>query len=428
MPVIIDEKQKLIPISTIESEVSGIIKVPKGNLLFNIASTIKAVETKNNDTTSIDSLPYGSVYSKTKIFSVNALTGEVGDGTGAYSVARNNKFAYGDSKGDTGRKKGAKGKSYTAYSPIAILTDEDFEKMFKFRNVNGKNTYFTDTDVIMNTTVVNTDGSGDLEHDGEIAYLRDYGYLSSKADGTRGDGLKIPVQLVGVQRVASLAQLYDIACIVKYANGNISYDKLSKKQQSLIGQNNREAALKYVESILGEFSLDLGQSSDNDKQNEISRSNFAALRDTYRLMTVGASSKLLNALYLTFSDSSIQNGELQSQFEQNIFRLIQTKVKAKTGYGNISQAGIVVTFANGNTAKKRYFVYYDANDSCYKIKAGTSEDSFDESSIINTVQSKGWQFGKQMDTTFAKIIDAINKAEGDPNAGYHRDFTTENLK
>ena len=91
-------------------------------------------------------------------------------------------------------------------------------------------------------------------------------------------------------------------------------------------------------------------------------------------MTVGASSKLLNALYLTFSDSSIQNGELQSQFEQNIFRLIQTKVKAKTGYGNISQAGLVVTFADGSAAKKRYFVYYDANDSCYKIKAGTKNN------------------------------------------------------
>ena len=428
LPVIIDEKQKLIPISTIESEVSGIIKVPKGNLLFNIASTIKAVKTDNDDITSIDSLPYGSVYSGTKIFSVNSLTGEVGDGTGAYSVVRNNTFAYGDPKGDTGRKKGAKGKSYTAYSPIAILTDKDFETMFKFRNVNGKNTYFTDTDVIMDATVINTDGSGNLGHKEEISYLRDCGHLSSKADGTNGDKLKIPVQLVGVQRVISLAQLYDIACIVKYANGNISYDKLSKKQQSLIGQNNRVEALKYVESVLGEFSLDLGQSADKAEQNEISRSNFAALRDTYRLMTVGASSKLLNALYLTFSDSSIQNGELQSQFEQNIFRLIQTKTKAKTGYGNISQAGLVVTFADGSAAKKRYFVYYDANDSCYKIKAGTSEDSFDESSIINTVQSKGWQFGKQMDTTFAKIVDAINKAEGNPNAGYHRDFTTENLK
>ena len=428
LPVIIDEKQKLIPISTIESEVSGIIKVPKGNLLFNIASTIKEIKTKKDDITSIDSLPYGSVYSKTKIFSVNTLTGEVGDGTGAYSVARNNEFAYGDSKGNTGRKKGAKGKSYTAYSPIAILTDEDFEKMFKFRNVNGKNTYFTDTDVIMDATVISTDGSEDLEHDGKISYLRDYGYLSSKADGTSGDGLKIPVQLVGVQRIASLAQLYDISCIVKYANGNISYDKLSKKQQSLIGQNNRVDALKYVESILGKFSLDLGQSADKAEQNEISRNNFIALRDKYRLMTVGASSNLLNALYLTFSDSSIQNGELQSQFEQNIFRMIQTKTKAKTGYGNISQAGLVVTFADGSAAKKHYFVYYDSGDSCYKIKAGTGKDSFEEGKIINTVESKGWQFGKQMDTTFAKIIEAINNAKGNPNAGYHRNFTTENLK
>lgn len=428
LPVIIDEKQKLIPISTIESEVSGIIKVPKGNLLFNIASTIKKIKTKNDDITSIDSLPYGSVYSKTKVFSVNSLTGEVGDGTGAYSVARNNTFAYGDPKGNTGKKKGAKGKSYTAYSPIAILTDEDFEKMFKFRNVNGKNTYFTDTDVIMDATVISTDGSEDLEHNGEISYLRDYGYLSSKADGTRGDGLKIPVQLVGVQRIASLAQLYDISCIVKYANGNISYDKLSKKQQSLIGQNNRVDALKYVESILGKFSLDLGQSADKAEQNEISRNNFIALRDKYRLMTVGASSNLLNALYLTFSDSSIQNGELQSQFEQNIFRMIQTKTKAKTGYGNISQAGLVVTFADGSAAKKHYFVYYDSGDSCYKIKAGTGKDSFEEGKIINTVESKGWQFGKQMDTTFAKIIEAINNAKGNPNAGYHRNFTTENLK
>lgn len=416
LPVVIDGKQKLIPISTIESEVNGIIKVPKGNLLFSIASTVKAIKTDNDETTSIDSLPYGAVYSGTKILSVNNLTGEVGDGTGAYRVSRNQEFAKHN------------GQSYTVYSPIAILTDDDFEQVFKFRKVNGKNTYFANTDVEMDATVVSTDGSGNLGHKGEISYLHGYGQLSTKADGTEGDELKIPVQLVGVQRVASLAQLYDVACIVKYANGNISYDKLSKKQQSLIGENNRVAALKYVESILGEFSLDLGQSADKAEQNEISRSNFAKLRDKYRLMAKGASSKLLNALYLTFIDSSIQNGDLQSQFEQNIFRMIQTKTKAKSGYGNISQAGIEITFANGSDAKKRYFVYYDSEDSCYKIKAGTGKYSFDESKTIATVESKGWHFGKQMDITFAQIIEAINNANGDPNAGYHYDFTTENLK
>ena len=416
LPIIIDGKQKLIPISTIESEVNGIIKVPKGNLLFSIASTVKAIKTDNDEIISIDSLPYGAVYSGTKILSVNNLTGEVGDGTGAYRVSRNQEFAKHN------------GQSYTVYSPIAILTDEDFEQVFKFRKVNGKNTYFIDTDVEMDATVVSTDGSGNLGHKGEISYLRSQGRLGTKADGTIGDELKIPVQLVGVQRVASLAQLYDIACIVKYANGNISYDKLSKKQQSLIGENNRVAALKYVESILGEFSLDLGESADKAEQNEISRSNFAKLRDKYRLMAKGASSKLLNALYLTFTDSSVQNGDLQSQFEQNIFRMIQTKTKAKSGYGNISQAGIEITFANGSDAKKRYFVYYDSEDGCYKIKVGTGKYSFDESKIIATVESKGWRFGKQMDITFAQIIEAINNADGDPNAGYHHDFTTENLK
>lgn len=416
LPIVIDNKQKLIPISTIESEVNGIIKVPKGNLLFSIASTVKAIKTDNDEITSIDSLPYGAVYSGTKILSINNLTGEVGDGTGAYRVSRNQEFAKHN------------GQSYTVYSPIAILTDEDFEQVFKFRKVNSKNTYFTDTDVEMDATIVSKDGSGNLGHKGEISYLRGQGHLGTKADGTVGDELKLPVQLVGVQRVASLAQLYDVACIVKYANGNISYDKLSKKQQSLIGENNRVAALKYVESILGEFSLDLGQSADKAEQNEISRSNFAKLRDKYRLMAKGASSKLLNALYLTFTDSSIQNGDLQSQFEQNIFRMIQTKTKAKSGYGNISQAGIEITFANGSDAKKRYFVYYDSEDSCYKIKAGTGKYSFDESKTIATVESKGWHFGKQMDITFAQIIEAINNANGDPNAGYHHDFTTENLK
>lgn len=416
LPIVIDNKQKLIPISTIESEVNGIIKVPKGNLLFSIASTVKAIKTDNDEITSIDSLPYGAVYSGTKILSINNLTGEVGDGTGAYRVSRNQEFAKHN------------GQSYTVYSPIAILTDEDFEQVFKFRKINSKNTYFTDTDVEMDATIVSKDGSGNLGHKGEISYLRGQGHLGTKADGTVGDELKLPVQLVGVQRVASLAQLYDVACIVKYANGNISYDKLSKKQQSLIGENNRVAALKYVESILGEFSLDLGQSADKAEQNEISRSNFAKLRDKYRLMAKGASSKLLNALYLTFTDSSIQNGDLQSQFEQNIFRMIQTKTKAKSGYGNISQAGLEVTFANGSDAKKRYFVYYDSEDSCYKIKAGTGKYSFDESKTIATVESKGWHFGKQMDITFAQIIEAINNANGDPNAGYHHDFTTENLK
>ena len=416
LPVIIDGKQKLIPISTIESEVNGIIKVPKGNLLFSIASTVKAIKTDSDEITSIDSLPYGAVYSGTKILSINNLTGEVGDGTGAYRVSRNQEFAKHN------------GQSYTVYSPIAILTDEDFEQVFKFRKVNGKNTYFTDTDVEMDATIVSTDGSGNLGHKGEISYLRSQGRLGTKVDGTVGDELKLPVQLVGVQRIASLAQLYDITCIVKYANGNISYDKLSKKQQSLIGENNRVAALKYVESILGEFSLDLGQSADKAEQNEISRSNFAKLRDKYRLMAKGASSKLLNALYLTFTDSSVQNGDLQSQFEQNIFRMIQTKTKAKSGYGNISQAGLEITFANGSDAKKRYFVYYDSGDGCYKIKAGTGKYSFDESRIIATVESTGWHFGKQMDITFAQIIEAINNANGDPNAGYHHDFTTENLK
>lgn len=416
LPIVIDNKQKLIPISTIESEVNGIIKVPKGNLLFSIASTIKAIKTDNDEITSIDSLPYGAVYSGTKILSINNLTGEVGDGTGAYRVSRNQEFAKHN------------GQSYTVYSPIAILTDEDFEQVFKFRKVNGKNTYFTDTDVEMDATIVSKDGSGNLGHKGEISYLRGQGHLGTKADGTVGDELKLPVQLVGVQRVASLAQLYDVACVVKYANGNIPYEKLSKKQQSLIGENNRVAALKYVESILGEFSLDLGQSADKAEQNEISRSNFAKLRDKYRLMAKGASSKLLNALYLTFTDSSVQNGDLQSQFEQNIFRMIQTKTKAKSGYGNISQAGLEITFANGSDAKKRYFVYYDSGDSCYKIKAGTGKYSFDESRTIATVESKGWHFGKQMDITFAQIIEAINNANGDPNAGYHHDFTTENLK
>lgn len=416
LPIVIDNKQKLIPISTIESEVNGIIKVPKGNLLFSIASTVKAIKTDNDEITSIDSLPYGAVYSGTKILSINNLTGEVGDGTGAYRVSRNQEFAKHN------------GQSYTVYSPIAILTDEDFEQVFKFRKVNGKNTYFTDTDVEMEATIVSKDGSGNLGHKGEISYLRGQGHLGTKADGTVGDELKLPVQLVGVQRVASLAQLYDVACVVKYANGNIPYEKLSKKQQSLIGENNRVAALKYVESILGEFSLDLGQSADKAEQNEINRSNFAKLRDKYRLIAKGASSKLLNALYLTFTDSSIQNGDLQSQFEQNIFRMIQTKTKAKSGYGNISQAGLEVTFANGSDAKKRYFVYYDSGDSCYKIKAGTGKYSFDESKTIATVESKGWHFGKQMDITFAQIIEAINNANGDPNAGYHHNFTTENLK
>ena len=88
----------------------------------------------------------------------------------------------------------------------------------------------------------------------------------------------------------------------------------------------------------------------------------------------------------------------------------------------------LITFADGSGAKKRYFVYYDSEDSCYKIKAGVGKYSFDENKIINTVESKGWRFGKQMDVTFAQIVEAINNADGNPNAGYHRDFTTENLK
>ena len=455
-PVIINDQQKLIPISEINQRVEGIITVPRGKQLFKLVKAIEFLKGNKNSSGEflISSFNYGTTYSGTKVFAPEKEAPDIGtlDESSVYSTYKQRVF----------RKKSI-GRSYTVWSPIDILTDEDLESVFYYRkSKTGTNLAYTSTEIDQMPTFtieevkyykaleeLNTKFDKkeiDWEtYSNELKKLNDETseYAKQKIEnakhGTnsflelsplRTISPKAPVTLVGTKRVASLADLYNIVCIERFVLGSIEYKDLSDTQRSKFAGNSKDAAEMYLRQFIGGFNLNKTGSADEAEQRKIQAENFQKLRGIYRLLPDGSAKYLLNAFYLTFNDDSFDpDKKMRYIFETNVLRLIQTKTIAQTGTQAGIRSGLKVTMSNGRGKenKKTYLVLYDAAESKYKIYGqAINSNLFYKEKPIASITGVGYEKGKTLTTRLSDIVQAINNSLD--NGGVKVEFNESNIK
>lgn len=455
-PVVVNDKQKLIPISEVNQRVEGIITVPRGKQLFKLVKAIEFLKGSKDSSGEflISSFNYGTTYSGTKVFAPEKEAPDIGtlDESSVYSTYKQRVF----------RKKST-GRSYTVWSPIDILTDEDLESVFYYRkNRIGTNLAYTSTEIDqmpaftieevkyykaleeLNTKLDKKEITWEKYSD-ELKKLNDETseYAKQKIEnakhGTnsflelsplRTISPKAPVSLVGTKRIASLADLYDIVCIERFVLGSIEYKDLSDTQKSKFAGNSKDAAEMYLRQFIGGFNLNKTGSADESEQRKIQAENFQKLRGIYRLLPDGSAKHLLNAFYLTFNDDSFDpDKKMRYIFETNVLRLIQTKAIAQTGTQAGIRSGLKVTMSNGRGKenKKTYLVLYNAAESKYEIYGqATNSNLFYKEKPIASITGVGYEKGKTLTTRLSDIVRAINNSPD--NGGVKVEFNESNIK
>lgn len=325
------------PIAYIKGRVEGELSLKRSIPLFKqVTRPIRIVS--DGSVPINESISYGSVYSKGRIFAPKntADFGRKGVTSGHWSVHENNTFRYGvgdpNSTDPNARKyrKGAVGKTYTVWSECELLTDQDFEKMFKHHEHEG--TYDGYVDVQEMVTEANIGGKDNVVYD-----------LKNGAQAI----------MFGVQRRTSLSEIYDIVCIARFAAGRINFAKLTTAQKELLGnRNDRDVAESIVRGVIGNFAVNKLIGTDVSINKEIWRENLKNLKTTYRLLSSNSSEKLMGALYQCFTE--IGNEKWMSGFTENIFKLLRKGAVKSKSTDSIVQPGLKIKIGN-----KHYIAKFD---------------------------------------------------------------------
>lgn len=462
LPLVVNSENYLIPIGTFSGVVQGKHLVKQGCALFDIAKASELKLMPDNGFRNITNLPYGQVMSSAKVFTANTSDGQFGDSKDPlYAQSKCFNF-YKDNTG----------KSFTVWTPVDILTDEDLRQVFKTKQSKENRTiWYTDVELRQNEAFTKEDfeyqnKKADLkvklnnkeisiseyqkrlkelnEEYKDVKSLNPEGTNSllnlngntrvSKADGTSGDKILIPVNLVEAHRVIKLEDLVNAVAVVKFITGSISYGNLTTEQKNLFEGNTRTAAINYMKTILGDFEYDLSAEGVVVEQSRVNAENLRKLRTKYRLLVDTASRKFLNAVLCAFNDPTINiDNKLTTKLDENLLSLVQRTVKSKSGVGNVNRVGFKITFNGGTNPSHTYFVKYNQSTQSYDIYSKLRENGRDvpqvnayENTPIASISAAGLQVGEMIKSRLESIIKAINNTEA--NSSSRHDFTLDNLR
>ena len=435
LPLIVNGDKYLIPIGTLNKKLNGSITVKQGEVLFDIARASKQLTTTNNTDCDITKMRYGTIYNQSKVFSPD--NSEFGDSdSGIYYKEKCERF-----------KKNSNGKTFTAWSAIDILTDEDFEQIWLSKQTNTtRQAWYTNTEIQQNKPFADAE----LEHLAKLEEIdkeKDFtkrkidlknenddfektakslnpegtntllalGRLNNRKDGSDGDKVRAPIVLFENHRTISLQDALNVTWIVKYISG-LNYTILNSYQQSLFSGNSRPNAVNYVKGILGDFEYDLLKGGSALEQSQINAKNIGRLKTEYKLFVPAVAKHLFNSILLATQDATNSNWlELCTQFEDNIFELIQRKVQSQSGNGNINSPCLSITFTGNEHKSHQYLVKYNPGRKVYEIYAkirdlnGKDDRYAWENKPFTTVSALGVvPGGKTLYSKLEGIVDAIN--------------------
>lgn len=432
------ERNVLIPIATIQGNYKRIITLPKGKTLFKMTEEIQVSESEG---TPVSSLRYGTTVSSSKIFAPDSTI--VGDPENRlYSSHLNSEFA-----------KYNAGKSFSVWTPIDILTDEDLEEVYKTKVTTRDGwsgpTFYTNVEQQVSEEgmkiiedfyrVINDENASEeeIKEARRVYYERKkgkspisllkLGQLQNVSDTEEGDNILAPVKLFATQRKISLAQLYNLSRIIHFIQGYISFGSLTKTQQNLLGggsDTSKSNAIRYISSILGDFSYNLIASGDKDSIKE----NFSKLKDSYRLMTKGSAHNLLNGLWATFEElasgdkATPQTKEAYKRFINNLILILNSEPKKAKTTDNSNRICLTVEFRHLTSKKFRKFLIKKKDDGRLYIYPQNGYSYANIPIDTNGIEAKGLS----SDKIFKEIVDSIVKSKA--VEGYHRELTLDNLK
>lgn len=462
LPLTVDSENYLIPIGTFAEVIQGKYLVKQGYALFDIAKACEQKTMPENGFRNIENLPYGQVMSSAKIFAASESDGQFGDNSNPlYAHSKCYNFF-----------KDNHGKSFTVWTPVDILTDEDLEQVFRTKQDKTNRTiWYTDVELRQNEAFTKRDFEyqnkkanlkvklsnkeiSQSEYQKELKSLNDeYKDIMSlnpegtnsllnlngntrvaKADGTSGDKILAPVKLMEAHRIISLEDLVNTVAVVKFITGSISYGNLTEAQKNLFDGKTRTSAINYMKTILGDFEYNLSAEGIVENQTKVNAENLRKLRTKYRLLVDIASKRFLNAVLYAFNDPTINtNNKLTTQLDENLLSLIQRTVTSKSGVGNVNRIGFKITFNGGTNPSHTYFVKYNQSTQNYDIYSKLRENDRDvpqinayENSPIASVSAAGLQIGEMVKSRLDSIIKAINNTNA--NNSSKQEFTLENLR
>lgn len=465
LPLVVNGEKYLIPVGTTSGTIYGVVTIPKGQIPFTLAQKSgMSTYPSNAGEHSIRLFPYGTTYSKNKVFKPLDEDEYGDDGKdGLYATSKCWGFKFENS-----------GKTFTAWSPVDILTDEDFDKIW-FSKTIGKNkhAYYTNT-VIQRNVPLNQEeinawneiltlraeynaNKNKKEAAESIRNIKDkiknaervnnpegtnsllqLGVLSSKAGSSTGDPILAPISLFENHRTITVADAINLVWIQKYVSG-LNYGMLNDAQKNLFTGENRLNAIAYLRNILGNFEWRTTGLGTVDEQHDANVENIKNLKTKYKLFPQSATSHLFNEVLRTCQALESTQTGIYSQLEQNIIELLFRTKPATTGKGNDYQVGLQVTFKSnekGSDKRHTYLVKFNSDSHQFDIYAKQRDNAENdlnkysdwEDVPFKSISASGVvsKAGGTLEFHLKHIVDEI--ANDTKNAGFKQDWSIKNLR
>ena len=366
-----------IPIATIDKSMDGELILNKDESLFKQQELSTLVSGKNN-------VILKNIITHGRIVGPVRILGKLGEDT----IGTSDKNSWLSKGANDTFVSSNQGKSFIVWSESEIVTDDDIASIFKYKLDGDKKVFYID---VQSATKV---GSS---------------YVYTLPNGAQ-------IRLIPVHRTASVARIYDIVNIMRYALGAITLEMLTADQRNLLGpRNTRDGAIEMLKSVFGkDFSLFTGVSGDNSLQRAGWADNLRKLATECRLLSSNRANYIFGALYNFFEKP--ENSKYRTSFTENVIKFLRRDVK-ETSTQSIVRSGAIISFrlhGKGNFRNyKSYFVAFDNNDKSYHIfEYNSGKTSGRLGSEIGSVEVKGISKGLKL----IDIVELINNHESNKNA------------
>lgn len=311
-------KSYLLPIAILNRVIKdGEIIIDKNTPLFTQV-------TRSKELTSSEQLPldyvltHGRRFGKVRIYAMPKSS--------AYD---NKKFTIGSTTDDTRSidanesfYKNNLGKTFIVWSESKLVTEADLEEIFQYdKDEDGHKIYSIKVKDILKDRI---------NQQNDIVYT-----LSNGAQ----------IRLIQVSRQISTGFAYDVANILRFTSGSITFDKLTSRQKTYIGnKNNPYEAMGFLRGVYGRFSLDLSSSADPKEQKRIIAENKWKIKRDYKLFSSDSQKYFLNAVYNGFLNQKDEHPSWYSGFTTNLIKSIYKTPKKSKSTESFTQMGLRIDF------------------------------------------------------------------------------------
>lgn len=386
-------KIKYIPIAIVDGTFQGTVTVSGKTSIFEKAEELWALRSDPKDgNTSVQNRDTKvGIVSQSKILSVTKKDIEtVGNPSDSLGISTDDTKKWLD---DTN------GRSQALVTDCEILQDEDFAQIFKVKTEDSRILYGFNVDSIQD----------DNQIPDEVDEKSLKSYQKNRVSIASINGAKVPVLSINTHKYVSLSTLYNLANIGRYAAGQITFDALSKNQKTLIGgYDSKAAAVKFVETYLGEFNINIADSHLVEEEQRQQAENKRKLGYDYRLLTEKASYSLLGVFT---SAINTFDKAAQDKFYTSILKSLviepQTIERSQITY----KQGLYFNFpirVGNRTVYKKLFISLGQDKNSKSVIGKVSELKGYKAPFEWSKDLDGtFNFGKIEDITFNDIIEQV---------------------